>query len=273
MLLQEVITQGIIPDYFEIYFEKAVGIYSTGSALGIIVLPIGTQMLLDIYGWRGSLLLLSGLLLHSVPFSALIRFQESEEPKYNKIFDSINATSDGTLEEDFSNIKLQNNVSETFGFALLGRMLFVSRVLVPSLVVGYTLTGWMIYMVSFAISNGASLKEAAIVVTNGGVGILLARAIGVPILHKFMTYKQVLYTSSAIMALSLSFMTVFTSLRGFYVLSVIFGAAIGIFGTEIYISAKFNSEETENIQAMAWCGLADGMASLLSGFVTGKRII
>ena len=215
--------------------------------------------------------MLSGLLFHTVPFSALIRKQESEEPEYNIIFDSTDNTPDETSEEDFSNVKLLNKLSKSLGFTLLSRMTFVSRVLVPSVVVGYTLVGWMIYMVSFVVSNGASLKEAAIVVTNGGIGMLLARAIGCPIIHKFMTYKQVLYTSSAIMALSLSLMTVFTSVTGFNVLSVIFGAAIGLFGAEIYISAKFNSEETESIQAMAWLGFADGMASLLSGFVTGNK--
>ena len=270
MLLQEIIAQGIIPEYFEKYFEIAVGIYSSGAALGIIVLPIGTQMLLDIYGWRGSLLLLSGLLFHSVPFTALIRFQESEEQKYNIIFNSIDSAPDEALEEDTHTTNMLNKVFRTFGFSLVSRMCFVTRVLVLSLVAGYTLTGWMIYMVSFAISNGASLKEATIVVTSGGIGMLLSRIIGIPILHKFMTYKQLLYTSSATMALSLSLVTVFTSLKGLNILSLIFGAAFGIFGTEIFISAKFNSEETENIQAMAWYGLGDGTASLLSGFVTGN---
>ena len=270
MLLQEVIVQGIIPEYFEKYFEIAVGIYSSGTALGIIVLPTGTQMLLDTYGWRGSLLLLSGLLLHSVPFSAFISFQTSEEQGYNTIFDSIESVPDAELEEDTRTTSMLNKASKKFGFSLVSRMCFVTRVLVPSLIVGYTLIGWMIYMVSFAIYKGASLKEAAIVVTSGGIGMLLSRIIGIPILHKFMTYKQLLYTSSASMALSLSLMTVFTSLKGLNILSVIYGATIGVFGTEIYISAKFNSAESENIQAIAWCGLADGIAALLSGFVTGN---
>ena len=265
MLLQEVIVQGIIPIYFEKFFEIAVGIYSSGTALGIIVLPIATQMFLDIYGWRGALLLLSGLLFHSVPFSAFINFKQCEEQEYNIIFDP-----DEKLGTDTYATSMLNKVFNKFGFSLVGRMCFVTRVLVPSLVVGYTLNGWMIYMVSFAISNGASLKEAAIVVTSGGIGMLLSRIIGIPILHKFMTYKHLLYTSSAIMALSLSLMTVFTSLHGLNILSVIFGATVGIFGTEVYISATFNSEERDNIQAMAWCGLADGIAALLSGFVTGK---
>ena len=169
-------------DSISFYYNWIISIF-----ILIFIFALLNLMLLDTYGWRGSLLLLSGLLLHSVPFSAVISFQTSEKQGYNTIFDSIESVPDAELEEDTCTTSILNKASKKIGFSLVSRMCFVTRVLVPSLVVGYTLIGWMIYMVSFAIYKSASLKEAAIVVTSGGIGMLLARIIGIPILHKFMT--------------------------------------------------------------------------------------
>ena len=273
-LVQETFVQGLVPEYFDRYYEAAVGIYSSGAAFGILILPLVTQTFLDTYGWRGTLLLLSGLVLHSVPFGGLIWFNKiktDETQKYQPLFDSIEGDCYDCSNKDANQHTSGKsiNIFTIFGLFLMTKVQFVTRVFVPALILGYTLTGWIIYMVSFAVSNGASLREATIVVTNGGIGMLVARGLGTPILHRLMTNKQILYISSAGMTILIPLMTVFTSLTGMNVLSSMYGATIGIFGTEVYISAKVNSLESEHFHAIAWLNLAYGIASIFTGFITG----
>lgn len=276
-LLQATILQGLIPEYFERCFEFAVGIYSSGTALGIVILPLVTQIFYDTYGWRGALLLLCGILIHSVPFSGLINFQQSEDVEYRRSDDieysRLFDVTDSSLyeqQEKAANTCIPKQLLKMLGVSLLTRKAFVTRVFIPALVVGYTLTGYMIYMVSFAISKGTSLRQATIVVTCGGIGMLTVRIIGIHVLHNHLTCKQILYITSTLMALSLSLMNVFTSYTALNILSIMYGAAIGIYGTETYISVKYNAEESENFQAVGLRNLAEGTGSLLTGFVTGN---
>ena len=267
LLLQETILQGLVPAYFERYFEFAVGIYSSGAALGILILPLVTQIFLETYGWRGALLLLSGIVFHSVPFSGLINFQQLEEVEYHRLFDLADTT---FQEKQEKMVHTTKNLFKTFGVSLLAEKAFFTRAFIPGLVLGYTLTGYLIYMVSFAISKGASSREATIVVTCGGIGMLIVRIFGIHILHKLMTYKQILCIASALMALFLSLMNIFTSFRELSILSVLYGAAVGIYGTEVFISATYNAEESENFLAISLRNLAEGIGSLTTGFVTGN---
>ncbi|XP_072020207.1 monocarboxylate transporter 12-like [Amphiura filiformis] len=266
LLIQETVVIGILPDYFDRYFNAAVGIFSCGTALAILTLPLPIQILLDTYGWRGTLLLLSGIVLHSVPCGSLLGVEKKvEKRECEQIFDlsmsHCNSGSDDTH-------GLSDLPRRLMGLHLMTRLSFVTRVFVQSLACGYIITGWLIYMVSFAISKGASLKEATIIVTSGGIGMLAIR-VGNTMLHKIMTYKQLLYLASAVMAISLSLMTVFTNFIVLNIISVIFGGAIGVFGMEMYISAKVNSSDSDHFHSIAWLHLSFGWAAILSGFITG----
>ncbi|XP_072020215.1 uncharacterized protein [Amphiura filiformis] len=270
LLIQETIVIGIIPDYFDIYFKAAVGIYSCGTALGILILPLPTQILLDTYGWRGTLLLLSGIVLQSVPCGFLLSAEKKvDKREYEPIFDLSMSHSNSTSDDTNGFNDLPRRLIKNLGLHLMTRVNFVTRVFVQALACGYIFTGWIIYMVSFAVSKGASLKEATIIVTSGGIGMLAIR-IGIVLLHKIMTYKQLIYLASAVMAISLSLMTVFSEFIILNILSVIFGTAIGVFGMELYISANVNSGDSEHFHTIAWLHLGLGWANILSGFVTGK---
>ncbi|XP_072021815.1 monocarboxylate transporter 6-like [Amphiura filiformis] len=268
LLIQETIMIGIIPDYFDRYFKAAVGLYSCGTALAILILPLPTQILLDTYGWRGTLLLLSGITLQSLPCGTLLcGVKKVEKREHEAIFDLPMHSSSTSDDKNGSN-KLRRRLIKHLGLHLMTRANFVTRVFIQALACGYIFTGWIIYMVSFAVSKGASLKEATIIVTSGGIGMLAIR-IGNSLLHKIMTYKQLLYLASAVMAISLSLTTIFTDFIALNIISFIFGAAMGVFGMEMYISASMNSCDSEHFHSVAWLHLGFGWAAILSGFVTG----
>ena len=54
-------------------FALANGISSTGAALGMVFLPPLTERMMDAYGWRGAILIHSGLSFHSAICGMLIR--------------------------------------------------------------------------------------------------------------------------------------------------------------------------------------------------------
>ena len=267
MLLQENVVVGVIPDYFDKYYTIAVGIYSCGTGLGMMILPILTQFFLDTYGWRGAILLLSGLACHAIPCGALLTSIKKNTNETNKLL--IKHTEQHSEEnKDINKCDLFKNMGKAFGLQLLTKASFVSEVLVPGFVWGYTITGWMIYMVSFAVSKGLSVREGSIVATSGGIGVIAIR-IAIPLLHKVMTYKQIMYGSSVLIAISLTLTTVIEENVTLNVISVMYGLGNGALGGELYISAKVNSKDSEFFYAVSWLHMAYGLASILTGFVTG----
>ncbi|XP_072051463.1 monocarboxylate transporter 7-like [Amphiura filiformis] len=79
MYLQENIALGIVPEYFDKYYNLAVNIYGFGSGLAVVVYPLLVQMAQDHYGWHGALLLLGALTTHSLIFGALIKHNKAEK--------------------------------------------------------------------------------------------------------------------------------------------------------------------------------------------------
>ena len=271
VFLQENVILGTIPEFFDKYYNTAVNTYLFGTGIGIIVSPLLTQMFLEVYGWRGAMLLLCGLNMQSIICGALITCSESRggecEIEYLPIF----------LEDESQlHDKTQNSSWKTFeGFLkifdvkLLGTPPFVARVFLPFMSQGYMITSWMIYIVSFALSNGITLKESAIVASMGGIGSMIVRFV-LPILNSIMTYKQLMYISSFELAISLVLTTVFTSMTGMSVCSLFYGIGYGMLGTEIYIATKDVVQEDEYYNAISWSHLAYGFAAVGSATLTGE---
>ena len=62
----EAIVLGELASYFHEKYDIAIAISQTGLAMGVIIIPLLTQLLLDTYGWRGCMLLLGVINLHLV---------------------------------------------------------------------------------------------------------------------------------------------------------------------------------------------------------------
>ena len=277
-MLQENILIGLVPEYFNVYFETAVGIYSCGTGLGILIMPIVTQTLLDIYGWRGALILLSGLTFHSVPFGAFLKpyHQSKVQDKnvYQQLFGSNHSLTSTQRNKSTSNqgSLLRNqlrHIGNIFGVGILAKGAYIAKVFIPGFVWGFTIISWMIYVVSFAVSKGLTNRQGAIIASSSGIGMVFVR-LAIPLLHTSMTYKQLLYTSSIVTAISLSMTTLFDSYIALNIIALFIGLGIGCLGGELYISARMNSEDSEHYHAIAWLHVAYGTGSILCGVITGK---
>ncbi|XP_072035491.1 monocarboxylate transporter 12-like [Amphiura filiformis] len=272
LFLQELVAIGVIPQYFDKYYSTAVAVYLCGSGLGIILMPLLTQIFLDIYGWRGALLLLSGLCLHSLPCGAIVFENQTEDKRTKEKINPLFSKTGSSNETDSNDIPDPSNTSKLFRgifcSPLLTNLPFIAQVLVPAIARGYTLTGWLIYIVSFSLSNGTTMKEASIVGSCGGIGLTAVRTISPP-LNQVMTYKQLMYTSSIMSAFALALTNIFNTFIGMCLMSVLFGAGIGILGVELYIAVKEITNEKEYLLAVALINLMNGFSAITSGFMTG----
>ncbi|XP_070563214.1 monocarboxylate transporter 13-like [Ptychodera flava] len=63
----------MIQKYFEKRLSIAMGLALAGTGFGQLIFSLGTQMLLDKYGWRGTLIILAGVSLHFCVAGALMK--------------------------------------------------------------------------------------------------------------------------------------------------------------------------------------------------------
>ena len=137
------------------------------------------------------------------------------------------------------------------------------------------MAGWMIYIVSFATSKGATLQEASLVSTCGGIGLTLIK-IALPFLHKCMSYKQLLYAGSCTLCASFLLLACMDSVTGMCLASVIFGFSVGMVGSELYTATKVITEDigcpNHYTNGCAWYHASHGIGTIVSGVITGRLV-
>ena len=269
-MIQENVAVGVIPDYFDKYYEVAVNVYCFSTAIAIIVSPSLTSWFLDIYGWRGALLLLCGINIQSVVFGALVpqgspSNGESEERR--RLLQTTGISNQESCEYSSLRDVLQKCI-QIVSFQLLKSLPFITRVVLPGIINGYTMSSWMIYIISFALSKGASMRESSIVATWGGVGVAIIR-MALPSLNKYFAYRTLMYIASIVMACSLAATTFVHSVIGMSSTSFIFGMTYGVLGTEIYVAVKDVIEKDQFLNAVSWFHLAFGFGASTGGSLTG----
>ena len=269
MLLQENVAAGMIPEHFKKYYNIAVNVYLFGTAIAIIISPLLTQMFLDLFGWRGATLMLCGINMQSIVAGAILkRSRSNQEEQLLVLRDQISDDQNADAKPNSGCLKILKEIRKAFDVKLLVSLAYFVRVFVPSIANGYLMTSWLIYTISFALSNGASLKESTVVATWGGIGVAIIR-LALPYLNSVMFYKHLMYISTVAMAVSFCLTTVFTSVAGMSACSLVFGLAFGMFSTEIYVALKDTAKEDQYYNAISWAHLAYGFAAVTGASLTG----
>ncbi len=269
-MFQENVAIGIIPEYFDRYYSVAVNVYLFTPAMAVIVSPLLTSWLLDIYGWRGTLLLLCGINTQSVVLSALAPQRPPSKIESEEQLCILHTTqmSKEDTNKSFSIRGVLRNVLNTFNFQLLKSLQFVARIILPGITQGYIITCWMIYIISFALSNGVSMRESSVVATWGGVGVAIIR-IPLPTLNKYFTYRKLMYAASLLIASNLAATTFVSSIIGMSSMSIIFGMSYGTLNTQLYIAVNDVVQKDQYLNAVSWYHLAHGFGSIVGGAITG----
>nr|XP_054769433.1 uncharacterized protein LOC129277256 [Lytechinus pictus] len=74
-----------VPDYFPDHFEIATGIFSSGSSVGVMLMPWIFDTIIYAYGWRGGLLLLGAFTTHFILIGSLLQLTHRKRPRQDDL--------------------------------------------------------------------------------------------------------------------------------------------------------------------------------------------
>ncbi|XP_072022945.1 LOW QUALITY PROTEIN: monocarboxylate transporter 12-like [Amphiura filiformis] len=156
------------------------GLTSAGGALGMMVLPPICEFLIQIYGWRGALMLLSALNSHLVVCGLLVnqRRDIAAQP-----YSAIPVTDESAAQQSrCPNIRnVSANISRYISFYLIKNPKFIP-IIAAHMLTGVVFTGWTIFLVPHAIGKGLPPQTASFLSFCGGLGALFGRPLMGPII-------------------------------------------------------------------------------------------
>ncbi|XP_072025017.1 monocarboxylate transporter 11-like [Amphiura filiformis] len=195
-----------LPRYFDKYFDVANSIAHAGLACGVFVMPLTTQFLLDVYGWRGAMLILGGITAHVVVTGASLRPVTEETQKECP-------SSDQKHTQKAKPASLIANVIAAFDLDLFLNIDFVSLACI-NFASGYYFTGWLIYLVPHAEDLGFSPYASSALATFGGIGNLIGSCI-FPLLTKVLSSKLIIILANILVFISLAVDPIISALHSY----------------------------------------------------------
>ncbi len=144
--------------------------FTLGGSFGLILMGPMTALFLDLYGWRGAMVLLGAVGFHITAFGALLKDPRNSD--YSLI--SREKSSYETIKE--TDEKRESRVVTCFQYILqsvdvklLTEPMFL-RILLITTIQRFTWIAWIIYLVPNVISKGVSNLSASFISTTAGVG-------------------------------------------------------------------------------------------------------
>ena len=259
---------GLISSYFTTYKNVATNVITTGLPFAIMVSAPLTQLLIDIYGWRGALLLLCGLNLHYFPAAAVLKpLKQIQTDHYGTTYERLQNEQNGIKGFRYEHIDAFLNSLLDISCLKNGRFL---AVVVICLIQGYTFNGWVVYLVSIVQSKGLTAHEAANVATISGLGAFLIRIVLAVVQGKATYYKQLFFLGSVLAVISYGGMYFASSFWLLSLFSLTVGLGYSMMGSQNYNAANATVEKENAVAAVAWINLTHGLGYITSGYVSGK---
>ena len=268
----------ILPVYFNKYYDISNSIAHAGLSVGVMVMPIVTQLFLDSFGWRGTMLILAALNTHIVISGALLRPLQKHQSDSTKSDNQLNHTKganniNGNSKSSKEHFQITEALVHTFDLTLFTNAECVS-LLVAGIGYGYYYTGWLIYLVPHAEDLGFSPYAASALATAGGVGNLVGSC-AFPLVAKVLSSKAMLIIFHFIAFVSLAADPIL-SIGPFYI-GLMSAAFVLNFAFATW-GCAYNKESNKILDVsrmhsfLNWSYVTYGIGSILSGFVSGLLI-
>ena len=235
-----------------------------------MVMPLLTQFLLNIYGWRGTMLIIAALNAHTVAVGALLR------PVPQNLSNSLQLSKQSLpslhdiREYSESNTNMFDILKTTFDLDFFKDFTFIA-LMCATFGNGFYYTGWLIYLVPHAEDLGFSPYSASALATAGGVGNLVGSC-AFPVLSKVLSSKNMIYIFHFLASLSLAIDPIF-SLGPYYIglmaSSFLLNFANGVWGCAFNKLCAEVFPESRYHGSLNWAFFNYGIGSLISGFISG----
>ena len=168
-------TVAMLGQYFKRYLTTANSIMLTGGAVGMIVGPLVTEILIQEYGWKGAMLVLSAVMANSIALGATLRPVRQ---------DAINQKLVSRSDRNVLNILLD----------LVRNIRYVILMMV-FLLLGVVILAPNIHITARADEAGISKSQAVWLPTIIGIGNLIGRLSGL-LVDKFLFSKDIANVAS-----------------------------------------------------------------------------
>ncbi|XP_038071562.1 monocarboxylate transporter 2-like [Patiria miniata] len=290
--------QTLVGHYFHKKYACANGFATAGMPLGVMAMAPLTQLLLDVYGWRGALLILGGISLNLVALTLLTRPLVSHKAST----DVESASSDlrrmstegqqrsarlleqgNTGEQQRRRSSIRSLVVRPAAIISSGGKQFAKAsdlslfkefsfvvVVIVCCIVRFTKTAWIIYFVPHAIDMGFGKYEASLFVTVNSVGNLLGKIVHGPLIdRKVVTRKVLLIISTTASAAALFLDRFMVTVPSMIVGQLVLGMGVGIAASLFVIVIRKVAGIKRLANSLAWASVASGLMRLLAGFVPG----
>ena len=251
----------LLAKHFDKYYTMANGLCMSSGVIGLMVYAPVTQILLDTYGWRNTILVLGGVHFHMVLTGVLF-------PTTHK------RTHDDFRDDALGWMKLlrESNTSrlmDVSGLRVFKNLSFLAN----SIGIGSftcSITGWVIYFVPHCIAKGLTPYEASFLATLVGFLYLIGHFVYMPFIAKnIISVQNYLYLSFAVATISLFadiYSTTFTTIllsNGCYLFFLA--------GTWPLLDVCLKSvvDEHSLSKAFGWRMTIGGLFRIMPGFVIG----
>ncbi|XP_022084088.1 monocarboxylate transporter 13-like [Acanthaster planci] len=258
----------MIGSYFQAHYATATSLALSSFPLAVVSSPPMAQLLLDTYGWRGTLLVWGGTTLHIVACGAVLRpvvVSSGEE----RGCVHIASGDEGHSRDGKAPVSRLRKFIQSNHLGLLKNLSFftvVSVLCCERLV----FSGWVIYLVPHAIQAGLSPYQAVSLPSGTGVANLLGKAVqGVLMDCKLVTSTTLLFATVVTAGLSLMLDPLSDSFAAMFVLGVTYGLAVGtLYPLGMTVLRDLVGDERFMI-ALGWCAVFLGVFRLPMGFFPG----
>ena len=253
----------LISSYFTIYYHAVTNIVTTGLPSAITIFAPVTQLFIDTYGWRGTMVLLGGINFHCIAAGVILKPVKQTQVPYENLkngllVDNVNA-------DDRNNIK--GFFKDIFNTSLLRNGPF-KVLLLFQMISGYAFNGWVVYFVSFGLSKGLTPQSAANVPLFSGIAVFIVRG-GSSLVSNPPPVRHLLYIGALLESTSFAGLYFADTFWTLSVASFIFGLGYGIVGSQIFIAVNDVITKENTVGAFAWIQLLHGVGYIISGYVTG----
>ena len=273
-----------------------------GASVGMIVLPLCTQKLLEIYDWRGAMLLLGGLNLHTVVSGAILQGKVMQRVSPRDI-STINHKSTSLVSEGILNnkeagdgttqpwyaalaaipLRCWGNVRALIliayrksGVSVLGKYPQLTYMIIVAYLHGITYAGWTIFVISNAEVKGLQEETAVFLSVVGGSGNIIGRLLpgALNFLNKDLFPSRVSFLALGVIgSVPLCLNSVATSFPTLGVFASVNGLALGTKAIAKNTASVDVVPESFSSTALVFTWVCSGMGELTGGWVTGKVII
>ena len=251
----------------------AIGVSSSGGAIGIVMFPPFAEYLQDMYGWRGVLLIFGAINANIIVCGAIMQS--------TKVYHALNSYEDVTRLDETSSLsntetcitRIKNKLASILEpFSIIKDTPIFTTFIMARFLSGIVYTGWTIFLMPHAILKGIPPLQSALLSSMGGIGAIIGRLTPGPIIDNgYITGLQFGFINNLVNAVAYLLDPLSNTFWSLSILALINGY---VFGSDIVIvlpvCAEILQDSEDVINAYGIAFIPASVGHILGGVLMGE---